>query len=302
MFINPIDKLIKYADSADNKDFILIKGGMVDEDDSSSSSNDDTYPAIDENMESYIGSCLGGVKKAATNNITNNIVNQPKFKTIVNLLSKSSKTRLFTKYDMNKIIINEADKPVKLFIIFDANQFKKNFNKTSIKTDEIFNIIKTNDSMFLMCGNTSNTNFKYSNRMKTKSSVIFKKTSIPIVAIFSLNKKLEFYEEFNYETVKEQTMMENNQVLVYKLLDRIICAVKDLKHNLLDIKLFYVDHETDVKLIEIKNNVDIFKNYEQKDVEGEFNYKPLSMSNDLPLLFTLIYPYVTKFNLTKQTK
>jgi hypothetical protein len=293
MFKNPVDKLIKYTNDIDIIDLILVKGGKNSDEDDSSSSDEE-----EEDMDRYIKIetyASGGLKK-------NNLEKEdrtPKFNTIVNLLSKKAKTRPFTKYEINEIKIDKKN-PVKLFVIFDAYQFKKKFKKTTLTREEIFEIIKKNDSLIMMCGNTSNMDFKFNLDINTKSTNIFKEFSIPMVAIFSLHKDLKYYEEYSYESPKgEKIYIKDDQVLIYKMVNRIICSVRNLKNNLTDFKLFYIDHQTDdVKLVEVKNE-EIFKKYEQIDANGHPCYRSLSLHDDLPKVFSLIYPMVTKFKLIK---
>lgn len=293
MFKNPVDKLIKYTNNIDNNDLILVKGGKISSEDESSSSDES-----EEDMDRYIKVdtyVSGGLKKKTK---LGNVDRVPRINTIVNLLSPKAKTRLTTKYEINEIIIDKKT-TVKLFTIFDAYQFKKKFGKSEITREEIFEIFKNNDSMIMMCGNTSNTDFKFNYNINTKSTNMFREFSIPMVAIFSLHKDLKYYEEFNYDTPKpEKISMEDDQILIHKLINRIICSVKNLKNNLTDFKLFYIDHQTDdIKLVEVKQKENILKKYEQIDVDGNPCYKSLTLQSDLPNVFSLIYPMVTKFNL-----
>lgn len=280
MYKNPIDKIINYTP---NNNTITLKGGVfydkydreLSEQDTSSSSDDDTYY---DNIESYIGG-----------NGTDN-VRQPvkKFKTIINMLTKKAIEKHYTKYSINEIKVNKkAD--IKLFIIFDAYQFKKNFEKNEINTNEVFDIIKKNDTLIMMCGNTTDKDFKYSR--KTKAKEIFKSYSIPMVGIVTLNKNIKYFEEYDFDKPKDKTTLENNHVLIYKMIGRIICLVKDLKQNLLNLQLFYIKHESDnIKLIEIKDNENI--------LNKSTDYIPLSLINgDIERLFNLIYPKVFKFDL-----
>ncbi|AAC97781.1 ORF MSV158 putative core protein VP8 homolog (vaccinia L4R), similar to GB:X76267 [Melanoplus sanguinipes entomopoxvirus] len=189
------------------------------------------YTIINASKSIYIGdNIIGGANKIFI----------PDNKSIIRILHKRSFTKKKTKYDSNKLKIDNAT----FYNIYDMRDFIANGKKTI--NDFIDLLMK--DRFSLLVGDSI---LRPGNRKE-----IFSQTSYPILITFKMNPKLKYVVENPEQMLNEAKQISEDTVYAYKQIGTYVVSVSPSSVIIDSIK--YIDNSKNkIKLVNVNKDKEI---------------------------------------------